>query len=299
MLDLNQSREGPTPRDAATLVVARDAPGGGIEVFCVERQKVGFLGGAVVFPGGKLEATDLEPEWENLVTPPRPEGAAFVRDTLENRDPRDGHRMTELRGLAIAACREALEEAAILPVVGGTPTDADLLDWRAKLAEKSGTLRPILAARGLRLDLASLHPLARWITPAAESRRFDTRFFLFVANATVKGVHDDHETTASFWAPPSVVLARHAARDLVLAPPTHRTLEVLAGARDATDAIAIASRACLEPVCPRVVAQRDARGETVAIVLPGDPEHDVRVARSPGKSRYVLREGRFFPENAP
>ncbi len=287
MLDFDLSRTGPTPRDAATLIVARDAAAGGIEIFCVERQKIGFLGGAVVFPGGKLDASDLDPEWERSVTPPRARGAAFARDG------------TELRGLAVAACREALEEAAILPVAGAAPTHADLLDWRSRLAERVSTLRPILAARGLKIDLASLHPFARWITPVAESRRFDTRFFLFAASAAVTGVHDDHETTASFWALPSEVLARHARRELVLPPPTHRTLEILSAARDARDAVAIASVACLEPVCPRVVVQRDAQGETVAIVLPGDPEHDVRVVRAPGKSRYVLRDGRFFPEDPP
>jgi 8-oxo-dGTP pyrophosphatase MutT (NUDIX family) len=287
MLDLKLSREGPTPRDAATLVVTRDAPGGGIEVFCVERQKVGFLGGAVVFPGGKLDASDLDPGWEGVITPPLPRGAAVARD------------MTELRGLAIAACREALEEAAILPVAGGVPSHADLLDWRSTLAQESGALRAILAAHGLKLDLASLHPLARWITPVAESRRFDTRFFLFVPSDAVTGVHDDHETTASFWASPSAVLARHAARELTLAPPTHRMLEVLSGARDALDAVEIAARACLDPICPRLVAQRGAGGDTVAIVLPGDPEHDVRDARTPGKSRYVLRDGRFLPEDPP
>jgi 8-oxo-dGTP pyrophosphatase MutT (NUDIX family) len=287
MLDLDLSRTGPAPRDAATLIVARDVSGGGIEIFCVERQKIGFLGGAVVFPGGKLDASDLDPEWERSVTPPRERGTAFSRTRAE------------LHGLAIAACREALEEAAILPVVGAAPTQTDLLEWRSRLAEQPGTLRSIVAARGLKMDLASLHPFARWVTPVAEPRRFDTRFFLFVAGDAVVGLHDDHETTASFWARPSEVLDRHAARGLVLAPPTHRSFEILAAARDAKDAVAIASATCLEPVCPRVVAQRDDGGETVAIVLPGDPEHEIREARAPGKSRYVLRGGRFFPEDPP
>jgi 8-oxo-dGTP pyrophosphatase MutT (NUDIX family) len=288
MLDLDANRQGPTPRDASTLVVARDArSGGGIEIFCVERQKAGFLGGAVVFPGGKLDASDLDAAWESCVTPPPATGAPVAVD------------ITALRGLAIAACREALEEAAILPVTGGAPTHADLLAWRAEMARGTGVLRTILASRGLRLDLASLHPLARWVTPVAEARRFDTRFFLFVSAGDTTGAHDDYETTASFWASPADVLARYAAGALVLAPPTHRMLQVLSAARDTADAVAIASRACLDPICPRVVTQHDVAGDTVAIVLPGDPEHDIPVARVPGPSRYVLRNGRFWPENAP
>jgi 8-oxo-dGTP pyrophosphatase MutT (NUDIX family) len=287
MLDLDLNREGPPARDAATLVVAREASGGGIEVFCVERQKAGFLGGAVVFPGGKLDAGDLDPGWEGCSSPPLPTRTPIAVDPAA------------LRGLAIAACREALEEAAILPIAGAALTHAELLAWRSALAGGTATLRPLLAARGLRLDLRSLHPLARWVTPIAESRRFDTRFFLYVPDGATKGAHDDHETTASFWATPSDVLDRHASRTLVLTPPTHRTLQVLAGARDTREAIAIADASCLEPICPHVVMQRDGDGETVAIVLPGDPEHDVRDARVPGPSRYVLRGGRFFPEDAP
>jgi 8-oxo-dGTP pyrophosphatase MutT (NUDIX family) len=295
MLDLDTTREGPTPRDSATLIVARDRrdrPGEGIEVFFVERHKTGFLGGAVVFPGGKLDPSDLDLAWASCTTPPvvpAPErGAPIATDAAT------------LRALAIAAAREALEEAAIVPVVGPAPAaHADLLAWRAEMKGKPDALRGILEARGLRLDLASLHPLARWITPVAESRRFDTRFFLFAPRGEITGAHDDHETTASFWATPADVLARYESRALVLAPPTHRTLQVLSQARDAGEAVAIATRSCLDPICPKAVPHRDAAGETIAIVLPGDPEHGVPVARVPGASRYVLRGGRFVPEGAP
>jgi len=115
----------------------------------------------------------------------------------------------------------------------------------------------------------------------------------------VTGAHDEHETTASFWATPSAVLERFAARELLLAPPTHRVLQVLSAARDTAGAIAIAAASCLEPICPRLVPHRDAEGDTMALVLPGDPEHDVQVARVAGASRYILRAGRFCPGDAP
>jgi 8-oxo-dGTP pyrophosphatase MutT (NUDIX family) len=284
MLDLDPKRQGPVPRDASTLVVARDAPGG-LEVFFVERQKGGFLGGAVVFPGGKLEASDLDPEWEGTATAPRTTAIPIAADAAA------------LRGLAIAACREALEEAAILPVAGNALTHDDLLALRAGLASGTETFRAHLSSRGLRLDLASLYPLARWITPIAESRRFDTRFYLCASDRATTGAHDEHETTASFWARPADVLARYEAMQLILAPPTHRMLQVLAPARETAEAIAIAEASCLEPICPRVVTHRDAgaTADTIALVLPGDPEHEVREVRVPGATRYVLRDGRFWP----
>jgi len=283
MLDLDAAREGVPPRDAATLVVVRDAAGGGIEVFCVERHKVGFLGGAVVFPGGKLDPADLQAEWASCANAPRATRVPWAADEASQ------------RGLAVAACREALEEAAILPLAGEALTHAELLDWRARVARGETTLRGLLASSGRTLDLASLVPLARWITPAAEARRYDTRFLLFVASDALTGAHDDHETTASFWARPAEVVRRFVAGELQLAPPTHRTLEILEKARDAKDAMAIADAACLDPVCPRLVT----RDNVVSLALPGDPEHEVREARSPGKSRYVLRGDRFLPEDPP
>ncbi|HEY6460352.1 MAG TPA: hypothetical protein VIY73_09380 [Polyangiaceae bacterium] len=278
MLDLDAGRAGVTPKDAATLVVVRDAPGGGLEVFCVERQKVGFLGGAIVFPGGKLDPSDVDPAWATRTTAPR----APWTDAAAH-------------GLAVAACREALEEAAILPLAGAPLAHAELLDWRARVARKETTLLALLGEAGRSLDLGSLVPFARWITPAAESRRYDARFYLFVADATLTGLHDDHETTASFWAAPADVLRRFVAAELQLAPPTHRTLEILATAANASQAVALAAKACLDPICPRLVTT----GDGAALVLPGDPEHDVKEVRSPGKSRYVLRGDRFLPEDAP
>lgn len=295
MLDLDPTREGAKPRDASTLVVVRDAgavagegprDNSGIEVFCVERQKVGFLGGAVVFPGGKLDPSDMDAGWANASTPPR-----------APRTPIAGDEAT-LRALSVAACREALEEAAILPLVGAQLSHEELLAWR-KRATGGESLLSLLTARGARLDLAALHPMARWVTPLAESRRFDTRFFLYVAEAALTGAHDDHETTASFWAAPAEVLRRFEAGSLQLAPPTHRTLEILATAPDARAAVAIADASCLDPVCPRLVTHRDARGDTLGLALPGDPEHEVPEARSPGRLRYVLRGDRFLPEDPP
>jgi hypothetical protein len=76
-------------------------------------------------------------------------------------------------------------------------------------------------------------------------------------------------------------------------------LETLAASRDVREAVAMTARAYLDPICPRLVNQKDARGDSVALVLPGDPEHDVREVRSPGTSRYVLRGDRFLPEDPP
>jgi 8-oxo-dGTP pyrophosphatase MutT (NUDIX family) len=280
-LDLRFGRSASQPKDASTLVLVRDGAGG-VEVFCVERhKKSAFLGGAIVFPGGKLDAADADEAWAERANEPDGRGAVIAADKAQ------------LRALAIAACRESLEEAAILPVEGGSLAHAELLGLRDRVAKGQERLADFLTARALRLDLAALRPLSRWITPVAETRRFDTRFFIARAPEGQDGAHDEHETMASFWAHPADLLARFAAGTVELAPPTHRTIELLAAAGSTDAALAAAERACLDPICPELVQA----GSTFALVLPGDPEHSERARRIDGTSRFVLRGERWWPED--
>jgi 8-oxo-dGTP pyrophosphatase MutT (NUDIX family) len=282
MLEFDTSREPVTPKDAATLILLRASPKG-MEVFCVERnRKLKFMGGAIVFPGGKLDEThDRDPAWNDRAGTPDARGLGFAPDGAA------------LRALAVAACRESLEEAAILPVRDGTITQKELLELRASLRDHPRAMLETLERKSLMLDLGALHPFARWITPAAETRRFDARFFLAIAPEGQSGAHDESETMASFWAAPSDVLERFDKNEVQLAPPTHRTLEILAAAKTPDGAIAAAKSASLEPICPKLVQH----GDTLALVLPGDREHDIKEPRVAGASRFVLRGERWRPES--
>jgi 8-oxo-dGTP pyrophosphatase MutT (NUDIX family) len=290
MLDLKLDREPTAPKDAATIVLVRDAAGA-IEVFCVERSKKSrFLGGAIVFPGGKLDPRDADDAWRTRSTPFRQPARAPSVPFASG----DSHH----RALTVAACRETLEEAAMLFVrgeAGASVTQADLFALRAELGTHPEALEAFLAARGLELDLEALHPFARWVTPAAEARRYDTRFFLAVAPPGQTGAHDEHETMASFWAAPADVLRRWTAGEVQIAPPTHRTLDLLSTCATTSAALALADASALDPICPRLVPQ----GDTLALALPGDPEHDVQELRVRGRSRYVLRGERWVDEDAP
>jgi len=281
MLDLDFDRKAAKPRDAATLVLVRQAEAS-LEVFCVERHKKSvFMGGALVFPGGKVDDADRDPAWADRTTPA--ERSSFVESDVE------------ARAFAVAACREALEEAAILPLSGKTLSHEALVDLRRRVAGKETTLLAHLREHGLTMDLAALHPLSRWVTPVEESRRFDARFFLAAAPEGQPGVHDDHETTASFWATPGDVLDRFEKSLVRLAPPTHRTLEILSSAKTIEAAMTLAREASKESICPRLVRHEEKGLETLALVLPGDPEHPVKEARVPGASRFVLRGEHWLP----
>ncbi|MEZ4295734.1 MAG: hypothetical protein R3B70_12215 [Polyangiaceae bacterium] len=252
----------------------------GPEVFCVLRhQKSTFLGGAVVFPGGKVDAADGDAAWAGLSNEPHARTRA-----METPD-------AAARALAVAAARESLEEAAIVPVDRSLPDD-EILAMRREMTE-GNTFAAVLSARGAGLDLAALVPVSRWVTPEAESRRFDARFFLLVLPEHQRGAHDDHETTMSFWGRPEEVLARFAKGEIFLAPPTCRSLELLAECATTDAALALAAEQSLLPICPRFVADDKAP----YLALPGDPSHEVPERRISGKTRFVLRDGRFVSED--
>jgi 8-oxo-dGTP pyrophosphatase MutT (NUDIX family) len=262
VLDFDPSRTPVAPKPAATVVVVRQAERG-IELFCVERHaRSGFLGGAIVFPGGKLDAADEDPAWGLSAT------------SLGGRTLGFGPTADAARGLAVAALRELFEEAAILPVAGDGLDGRQALELRDELASRqqgsrngAAAFRNLLEERRLIPDLGRLEALWRWITPAAETRRYDTCFYVLPLPVGQSGLHDRHETTSSFWALPAVVLERWERGELFLAPPTVRSIEIFAEARSIEQVLGIARAQSLEPICPVFVLDC----ERPVLTLPGDP----------------------------
>jgi len=286
MLHFDANREPVAPRDAATVIVLRPGRPDGVEVYCVKRSdKSAFMAGAVAFPGGKVDASDADEAWAPLVGA-LPERARRLADPAR-----------AATALAIAACRETFEEAGLLCVrrrgagaarAAGASED-DVAAARAALASGK-SLRQAVADAGLELALDGLVPFARWVTPAAEARRFDARFYLVRAPEAHEARVDGHEATDGFWARPSDVLARFEAGELWLAPPTSRKSSSVRDAVDVPSALEIGAAQSLLSVCPEVAS--DASGRVV-LTLPGDPEHSLPEARVAGPSRFVLHDGRF------
>lgn len=287
MLDIELGRQGPPPIDAATILCLRDGAEG-LEVLCVERHpRSGFLGGAIVFPGGKLDPSDRDPRNTLGASLPNRSSSPIADDDAT------------LVALSVAAARECFEEAGLL---FHRPRESPLQEptrraIRERLAAKE-SFPELLAEHGIALDLAGLVPFARWVTPVSETRRFDTRFYLARAPEDQTAIHDAHETTSAFWAPPSAVLARFARGECAVFPPTHRSLEILEGASSVEGALALASSLSLGIICPELAKHVDADAPegTLALVLPGDSDHSLREVRVPGASRYVLRDkGQWLP----
>ncbi|MEY4363626.1 MAG: hypothetical protein RLZZ24_978, partial [Pseudomonadota bacterium] len=60
-MELNHEVVSEAPRPSATVVLLRDDRGEGLEVFLLRRHAASaVLGGAYVFPGGKLDLADCD-----------------------------------------------------------------------------------------------------------------------------------------------------------------------------------------------------------------------------------------------
>ncbi len=178
------------PRPAATVLLLRDGSRG-LQVFMVVRHhRIDFASGALVFPGGRVEADDRALADSGYCA--GPEGLDA-----------DG------MALRVAGIREAFEECGVLLARprGGT----GLLD-AARLAstKPDDDFRALLETHNLELATELLTPFAHWITPPALAKRFDTHFFLTPAPADQLAVHDGNELVESVWIEPARAVAEAA-----------------------------------------------------------------------------------------
>lgn len=268
---------GASIQDASTVIVLREADDG-LETFMVCRHhRSGFMGGAHVFPGGKVDETDLDPGWGARVERPAEE----IAERLGEAD------AVTARGLLLAAVRETFEEAGVL--LARTASGADLPTIRARLREGASFLG-LADEIDLKIDPMTLTPYARWVTPEIESRRFDTRFYVAVLPEGQGASHDGTETTSAVWLRPADAIDDMHTGRIKLAPPTVRTLKWLAEFEDAESVIAAALSRKPPLVRPRVVA----RDGGWFLALPGDPEHPESNRVLPGATRMVLADGAWL-----
>lgn len=253
------------PREAASVILVRDASDG-VEVLLLQRHPNSrFSPGAFAFPGGRVEAADAAPGVESRC---RGLGRAEAARQLPDVEPPE-----RAIGFWVAALREAFEEAGILLAYGPDecPVDASTLEQarahRARCREDSARFGPLLTALGLALATDQVAYWAHWITPEERPIRYDTRFFVGTAGRDQTPQPDGLEMVGARWTGPEEALARHRARDLVLPLPTQRILATLSEHRDVDAVLAAARGREIRPVRPRIV--RDAGGER--ILLPNDP----------------------------
>jgi len=260
----------PAARPASTVLLLRDNAGAGeIELFMMVRHhQIEFNSGALVFPGGSIDANDKE-------IAGRPELYSG-----------SGGLDAEALGFRIAGVRETFEESGILLARAkgsGVLVDAvrarDIeAAHRVALCEGKTTFLDIVASNDVVLALDALVPYAHWITPEGMPKRFDTWFFLAAAPPDQLGAHDGRESTDSIWVSPREALAGGDSGRFKLPFPTTRNLIRLG--KQATVAAALAH----------------ARGMDIVTVMPvmtrtADGGRQLRIPREAGYDGEVFEVG--------
>ena len=225
---------------AATLVIFRDTVVGPPDLLFVERAKsLAFAGGALVFPGGRVDPGD------------RTLAATQGGDPDET-----AHR--------IAAIRETVEEVGLAIGLDPAPAGDALAGMRAAL-HAGAAIGDVLGGATLRLD--ALIPFARWKPAHANMRIFDTRFYLArLPNDAAAPEADATENTRVFWASAAAVLAEADAGQATIIYPTRRNLERLALFQHFEAAVADAHAHPVRTITP-VVEERDG---VAHLTIPGD-----------------------------
>jgi 8-oxo-dGTP pyrophosphatase MutT (NUDIX family) len=221
------------------------ASSGGLEVYLLRRKaSMAFAPGAFVFPGGSVDDRDAEQEvgWAGP-------GPAEWGETFEA--------PPELaRALVCAAVRETFEESGVLlagPSAAGVVAETSGADWEADrraLLDRSLSLAGLLRRRGLVLRSDLLWPWSRWITPEAEERRYDTRFFAAALPSQQRTRDVGGEADQVTWVRPADAIAMGRGREIMLMPPTAVTLAELAAYPDV--AAAVTAPRQIRPLQPEI-----------------------------------------------
>jgi 8-oxo-dGTP pyrophosphatase MutT (NUDIX family) len=245
-----------------------------------------FMGGAQVFPGGRVDAADADADQSWC-------------DGIDHA----ARQLTELSRAGaiayhVAAARELFEEAGVLLAraaggsfvsLRGAEDHARFRQYRSDVHSHATTFGDVVRRERLRLALDALILFAHWVTPPIDTRQFDTRFFLARVPPEQTPAHDETETTESTWVTAADAIAQAEAGSIMLPPPTWTSLRELEPFRSVDEALAWARSRRVSRRQPLLLEQGGVR----MLVIPGDPLHPEPAAGEiPIETRFVTADRR-------
>jgi 8-oxo-dGTP pyrophosphatase MutT (NUDIX family) len=295
------------PRKASTIILLRETPPREMEVYLLKRhEKSSFMGGNYVYPGGGIDKED-----HNLQICPFSKGIspAEAQRTL-------GTALSPEESLACwtSGIRELFEEAGVLlaydqhgkPLVFKTAEEKErFFNYRDLIHRGELTLCSLAQKEGLLIALDQFHYYAHWITPETRPQRFDTYFFVARHPAGQEAAPDQKETTAGIWITPRDALIENLTGEVILSPPTLKTLEDLSRYETIDEVFDSLKGEQIRPILPFLTKVSE---ETV-ILFPWDPEYErftrgeIPTPAHHGKqsgpadhtTRVIFRNGRWIP----
>ncbi|MHA7873534.1 MAG: NUDIX hydrolase, partial [Hyphococcus sp.] len=209
-------------------------------------------GGALVFPGGRVDGGDADPAW---------------REYCDGLD----HAPDAEAAPRVAAIREAFEETGIL--LARRHGDSAFVEdafvqsvdhWRKAVEADDRKFLELVKQENLRLAVDSLNLFARWSPPAAAThRRYDTWFFAAAAPPGQQAREDGDEATEALWITPAAALKAREANERKMIFPTVRNVELLNVSETADEVLAFARKRTIELVQPSVIERGGRRFVTI------------------------------------
>ena len=295
------------PKKAATIILLREKESKGLEVFLLKRhEKSSFMGGNFVYPGGRVDRNDGSLEICSLCKGITPEEAYQIFGESIPPDESFAH--------WVAGIRELFEEAGVLlaydqsgnPFILKNPAERErFLNYRNLLQKDKLTICQLAQEEKILLALDQLHYYGHWITPEARSERFDTRFFLARHPIGQEATYDQKETTVGIWLNPKEALEENLRGEVILSPPTLKTLEDLSRFKSIDEVFNSLRKKEIRPVLPILTK---ISGDPL-LIFPWDPEYEsfkkgeIPVHIDHGRpsqpedntTRLILKEGRWLP----
>ena len=234
-------------RDAATVVLLRDGADGPETWLLTRVSQMAFAAGMTVFPGGRVDGADA-----SLPTSGGDFAGLAARLCCDE---------ATARALLGAAVRETFEETGVLLTV---PV-ADLSGARADVELGRVSFGDLLRANGLAVDVGALRPWARWVTPAGEVRRYDTRFFVAALPEAAEAQDVTAESSEASWVPVAAAVEQVQRGERQMLPPTIVTLASLLPFGSVAEVLAASDARDLDAVRPEIRLGEDG---SVAVELP-------------------------------
>jgi 8-oxo-dGTP pyrophosphatase MutT (NUDIX family) len=295
------------PKKATTIILLREKKPEGFEVFLLKRhEKSSFMGGNFVYPGGRVDRNDGSSEICSLCKGITLEEAHQILGGLLPADESFAH--------WVAGIRELFEEAGVLlsydqsgnPFLLKNPAERErFFNYRNLLQKDQLTICQLVQEERILLALDQLHYYAHWITPEARSERFDTRFFLARHPVGQEASYDKKETTAEVWLTPKEALEENLRGEVILSPPTLKTLEDLSRFKNIGEVFNSLKKNEIRPILPILTK---ISGDPL-LIFPWDPEYEIfQKGEFPNfidhgrpsqpddnTTRLILKEGRWLP----
>ena len=262
------------PLPASTVILVRDDCGP-LQVYLVARSKqASFMPGNYVFPGGKVDPADRNAAyWIAAADLDHHKIIKRFGDTLQ---------LEELVSFCVTAVRETFEEIGVFLAQspkGDYHFPEEQTAARLKGGLKKGWLRDAVEQGGWRLSFSRLFAWSHWITPKAMPLRFDTRFFVASIPPDQECSPDRNEISRGIWVKPMDALARNAAGEIPLSPPTLAILHFFRNCATVREVLQKRNRQCWGATQePKLIFL----SERPLIVMPWDPFYDYLDGREKG-----------------